>query len=216
MTPRFATASLLVAAALMAASCQSTDHGASTGSTITKASEELSRAAQELDATVASLNAMVETPAADLTTQRSAFEDALDDLESTVKSMNTTSAEMNQRGDMFLAEWDNRVRSIQNEDIRETSADRREAVEAGFTKAKKDYAETKADLEPILRDLSDIRTALRSDLTMNGIGAMKSECKKIGKDAASVSKDMRELSKKLSDVATEFNRNGPPAAEPEK
>jgi predicted nucleic acid-binding Zn-ribbon protein len=213
MNPRFATASLLALTALVSTACKSSDQGATTGTTITTASEQLAKAATQLDATVASLHSIVETPAADLTVQRSAFEDSLDDLESTIKSMHSTSADMTTNGDLFLAEWDNRIRTIQNEDIREKSEDRRKAVEAGFTKAKKKYGECKTELEPIMRDLSDIRTALKSDLTMHGIDALKPEVKRISKDSKSVSEDLRELSKQFSDVAVEFNRNGPPPPE---
>jgi chromosome segregation ATPase len=214
MKLHFSSASLLVLAALLSPACKSADKGSTTGDRITTTSSKLDLGARQLESTVAALDALIQHPAPDLKPQRTAYEDALDDFSSTVKELKDSAAGMMKDGDAFMVEWDQQVKTIQNEDIREQSDDRRKAVEASFSKAKNEYGETKGDLDPLMQNLEDIRTALKADLTMNGIKSLESPAKKVRKQADSVGKSMKELSQRFAELSVEFSRNGPPETKP--
>jgi uncharacterized protein YukE len=161
---------------------------------------------------MAALHDLVDHPAADMTVQRSAYEKSLAELESTAKEVSSTSAEMQAKGQAYFAQWDQQVASIQNEDIREQSADRRKTIEATFTKVRKDYEDTKESFDPVLNDLRDIRTALKADLTMKGVDGLKSTVKKVDKNANKSKENMKDLSEQFRALGVNLSRNGPPPA----
>lgn len=205
-------AALALCASLALFACKSSDSGADTGSSITKAADQIDLGLKQIDATMASLHDLVDRPAADLTVQRSAFEKNLGELETTAKDLSETSADMQAKGSAYFAQWEQQVASIQNEDIREQSADRRKTIEASFSKVRKEYEESKESFDPLLNDLRDIRTALRADLTLNGIDSMKSTVKKVDKNANKSKDNLKDLSEQFRELGVNLSRNGPPPA----
>ncbi len=212
MNFRSKNAALAVCASLALFACKSSDSGADTGSSITKASAQIDLGIQQLDATVAALHDLVDHPAPDLTTQRSAYEKSLSALEATANDVSATSAEMQAKGQAYFAQWDQQVATIQNEDIREQSTDRRKTIEASFTKVRKEYDESRGSFDAVLSDLRDIRTALRADLTLNGIDALKSTVKKVDKNANKTKDSLKDLSEQFRELGVDLSRSGPPPA----
>jgi methyl-accepting chemotaxis protein len=209
---RSTSAALALCASLALFACKSSDSGQDTGSSITKAADQIDLGIKQLEATMLSLHDLTDRPAADLTVQRSAFEKNLSELEGTAKEVSETSAEMQAKGQAYFAQWEQQVASIQNEDIREQSADRRKTIEATFTKVRKEYEESKESFDPVLNDLRDIRTALRADLTLNGIDSLKSTVKKVDKNANKAKDNLRDLSEQFRELGVNLSRNGPPPA----
>ena len=197
---------------LVLGACKSSDKGASTGASITKAADQIERGITELDATVAALHAMVETPAEDLTQQRKTFEKALSSLESTAESVGKMASSMDAKGQAYFAEWDQQLASIQNEDIRERSSERRKAIEASFSKLQKQYGEAKGAFQPLLANLRDIRTALKADLTLPGIDALKPVVKTVDKEKGSVEKELKDLVDGFRELGVDLSRSGPKPA----
>ncbi|HEX6885799.1 MAG TPA: DUF2959 family protein [Planctomycetota bacterium] len=202
---------LLPLALLAAPACKSSDKGASTGATITKAADQIQRGIEQLDATVAALHDLVEKPAPDLKPQQKAYEKALASLESTAESLSKTAASMDTRGQAYFAEWDTQLAAIQNEDIRERSADRKKSIEASFSKLQKQYGEARDAFRPLLDNLRDVRTALKADLTLAGIDTLKPVVKKVDKEKGSVEKELKEVGEQFRELGVDLSRSGPPA-----
>jgi chromosome segregation ATPase len=208
------TCSLALAAALALFACQSPDKGQTTGASITKNAGLIERGMHELDAVVASLHELVDTPAADLAGQRKAFEKALADVETTSTQVSETAAKMSASGQAYFRDWDAQLATIQNEDIRARSAERKQAIEASFTDLQGEYGEAKSAFEPLLSNLRDIRAALRSDLTLEGLDALKPAVKQVDKQTATVREKLQDLSADFRALGVGMSQTGPPPANP--
>jgi uncharacterized phage infection (PIP) family protein YhgE len=209
-----------IALALLASACQSSSggKGEATGKNVTKAADEIQLGIGHLDATLAALNGLVNEPAPDLGTQFKAFSKHLDQLDATAKKVRETAASMDAKGKAYFADWDTQIAIIQNEDIRERSADRRKAVEAAFSKIQGEYGEARDTFRPLMNDLLDIRTALAADLTMDGVSAIKKSVKKVSGEAEDVKENLQELADGFRKLGVSLSKSGPPkpAPEPEK
>jgi chromosome segregation ATPase len=193
--------------------CKTTDKSAATGESITKAADQIERGIQELDATVAALHDLTEKPA-DMAAQRKTFEKALGAAEKTAASVSETAADLSAKGQAYFQEWDLQLASIQNEDIRERSADRRKAIEASFSELQEQHGEAKTAFEPLLSDLRDMRTALKADLTLEGVDALKPEVKDIDKEAKSVREELTDLAEHFRELGVGLKAATPPPAPP--
>lgn len=207
--------SALVLVLLAGAACKSStaDQGAAAGKNITKAAEGIERGIAELDATVSSLNALVNQPAADLGPQYKAFAKNLENLESTAKTVAKVSAEMSAKGKEYFTKWDEQIAAIQNEDIRERSAERREKVSKALSEIQEQYAEAKEEFKPLLSDLQDINTALEVELTMDSLEGLKDNVEKVTDSADDAKETLQELAQNFRDLGVRLSKAGPAPAE---
>jgi chromosome segregation ATPase len=194
----------LVALGLFA--CKSSDKGAATGESVTKAANQIDQGILELDATIASLHTLVDQPTGDLTAHRKAFEKELSKLEDTAEDLAGTATAMKERGQAYFAHWKEQLATIQNEDLRERSEERREEIESKLNELQTDYQEAKGAFEPLLANLRDIRTALKADSTVGGIDAIAPAVKSADKDAGKVSKEMRDLAEGFRELGVNLSR----------
>ena len=206
-----------LAVALLAGACASTagDKGAATGKNITRAADEIRVGMGQLDATLAALTKLVNEPGADLAPQFKEFSKNLDQLEATAKNVREATSAMEANGKAYFAEWDAQIAAIQNEDIRERSAERRQAVEASLSEIKEDYQSARDTFQPLMNDLKDIRTALEADLTMNGLDAVKKTVKKTNSSAEDLKESLQELAEGFRKVGVSLSKAGP-LPQPEK
>jgi chromosome segregation ATPase len=214
MKPRPLTLALLPALAALA--CKSADKGGETGESITKAADQIELCTQQLDATVAALHAIVDKPATDLTAQRKTYEKALSSLEGTAADLRATAEKMRERGKAYFAEWDQQLASIQNEDIGCAAPTGRKEIEANFSKLQDEYGEAKGSVEPLLADLSDVRTVLKADTTMAGIDGLKPTVKKVDKESGTVGKALKDLGERFRQLGVSLSRSGPKPPEAQK
>lgn len=202
--------------AFLAGACQSSSKGDATSKNVTKAADGIQLGIGQLDATLAALNGLVNEPGADLGPQFKAFSKSLDTLDSTAKKVRDAAASMDAKGKAYFAEWDTQIAAIQNEDIRERSAERRKAVEANFTEIQGEYGKSRDAFRPLMNDLLDIRTALDADLTMNGLGAVKKTVKRVSKEAEDVKETLQELAESFREMGVSMSKAGPAQPAPEK
>ena len=200
-----------LAIALLTVACQSTanEQGAATGANVTQVANELQAGIGHLDAAMAALTSLVNEPAADLSPQYDAFSDHLGQLEATSKKLRESTAGMQEKGKAYFTDWDARIAAIQNEDLREESADRRKAVEKEFTAIREDYTEARESFDPLLADLIDIRTALGTDLTLEGLDAVKKIVGKVNGRAKDCKEDLQDLADSFREVGVKMSTSGP-------
>ncbi len=210
---RFAPFALALVPALVA--CSSTDKGASAGKTVAQAATQVDLGITQLDATLAALEALVQKPAPDLTAQYKTFTKSLGQLESTAKEVSELAAKIDAKGQAYFTEWDTQIAAVQNESIRERSAERRQAVSASFTKLQEEYGEVKGEFKPLLDNLRDVRTVLGTDLTMEGLKTIEDTVEDLADDAKDVKESLHELSKSFHTLGVRLERAGP-APEPAK
>lgn len=216
---RFASLTVSLAAlaigALAACSTTNSDKGASTGTTVEQAANQVGNCITHLDATLASLKEMVERPAPDLSTQFKTYSSNLKNLESSAGKVRDLATEMGIKSQQYFAAWDTQIADIENEDIRERSAERRKTIEENFTKIQKEYSEVRGEFKPLLSDLQDVRTALSNDLTMEGLKSIDKTVKGIAGKADDVKESLQELEKRFRDVGVKLSNAGPALPPPQ-
>ena len=188
----------------------------STGENINKAADVIQLGVTQLDATVTALNDLVHKPAHDLGPQFKTFSKNLDQLDSTAKAVRSAAGSMDEKGKAYFADWDKQIAAIQNEDIKNRSSERRQAVEASLSKLQGDYGAARDTFRPLMTDLLDIRTALGSDLTLGGIDAIKNTVEKVGKEAGPVKETLTKVAEEFRKLGVGMSKLGPPPAEPKK
>ena len=186
----------LAAAVLLMTGCASTtgyDKAADTSTSLEKTAQNIHKGNGQIDAVLFALSSLVNSPAADIKPQFDKFNTAVEKLESLSNDVNTQAASMQTQGADYFRSWDTELAKIQNEDIRSRSSDRKNAVAARFDKVRVSYVQTKAAFIPFMSDLKDIRTALATDLTADGIASVKSFANKANKNSTPLRESLTDL-----------------------
>src|SRR5262245_11464714 len=155
------------------------------------------------------LHGLVNEPATDLEPQFKAFSKGVDQLDATAKKVRDAAAGMDEKGKAYFADWDAQIAGIQNEDIRAGSAERKEAVEANFKDIQAEYGKSRDSFKPLMTNLMDIRTALKADLTMNGLAAIKKSVKTVNGQAEDVKESLVKLEKSFREMGVKMSNAGP-------
>ncbi len=142
--------------------------------TISKAAQEIHKGNGQIDAVLFALTGLVNTPNADLKPQFTRFDSELRKLESLSDEVNDRCEDMQSQGADYFRDWDADLAKIKNENIRNSSSNRKDFVASRFERVRLNYVKTKAAFRPFLSDLQDIRTSLATDLTPGGVASIKS------------------------------------------
>jgi len=209
-----AFSALTLALSLLAACNSTSDKGASTGKTVDQAAAEIGQTITHLDATLVALKDLVKNPAADLTAQSKLFTKSLGSLESSAKKVAELASEIDTKSQDYFAQWDTQIASVQNEDIRERTAERRETVSKNFQKLKEEYVDVREGFKPLLDDLRDVRTFLANDLTVDGLKTIKGTVEDIADESGDVRESLDELHKRFQELGVKLSRANPAAVVP--
>lgn len=129
---------------------------------------------QQLQATITALNDLVNQPATNAEPQFLNFTQALNRLSASAKSADDEVKRIKSNRAAYFATWDNEIRNIQDPVTQSVSKAREADVRSMFDATLRAYDETRQNLQPLISYLQDIRKALSTDLTRNGLSAIKS------------------------------------------
>jgi hypothetical protein len=128
---------------------------------------------QSLTGTMSTLNDLVDKPGADLKPQFQSFSAALDSLVAARKRGEAARDHLVRSSAAFFAGWDKQLTTITNTDIRSRSEARKADVSKQCDAANTHCVEAQDGLRSLIGYLQDIRRALSTDLTRNGVQAVK-------------------------------------------
>ena len=204
--------SLVVTAAVFAAGCASTGYkkADATASYLESTADRIDKGAVQIDSATAALTELVSQPEADLAGQFKKYSSAVSGLESVAKDVASRATKIQQLGATYFQQWDEQLAMIQNEDIRNNSAERKAAVIKQFDQVKTSYDEARSAFNPLLADLRDIRTALSTDLTPAGVSAINKSMTKVNEHAAKVRKSLGDLAVQFKDLGKSLETPTPP------
>ncbi len=157
--------------------------GAQTASGLKASAERIEAARAKVDDLLTSLNDLSTNPAPDLRPQYTRFSAAVDEVESMAKAVAKSAEDMTAKGQAFFDEWDKKLATIKNEDIKARSTQRKEAVVASLESVKAGFQQARATFQPYMSDLKDIQAALKIDLTKAGLESVKPDIAKANQDA---------------------------------
>jgi hypothetical protein len=211
---RTALAAAAIAAATCFTGCGTTagyQQADKTGAGIAGFRQEIVKAKQAVDDTVGALGQVAVT--AD-TNPRAAFQQfskSLANLETAAAKAQKRGAEMKARGQAYFAEWEKQMAQLQNPEIRALAAKQKAKLQTTFESIKKYTEPLKAQFDPWLADLKDLRTYLNNDLTVTGVDAAKKLFAKAEGEGMEVQKSMDALVAELNTVAATLTpANVPP------
>jgi hypothetical protein len=201
---RITTTAVTAFAALLLAGCSSTTgykRADKTGAGIAEFREEVAKASAAVNDTVKALDEVAVT--AD-TNPRKAFErytKSLSNLESAADKARKRAREMREQGQAYFANWEKQMEQVQNPEIRALAAKRRAELQTTFDNIKKYTEPLKAQFDPWLSDLRDLRAYLGNDLTVTGVDAAKKLFARTQSEGLEVQKSMDALVAELNTVA---------------
>jgi len=158
-----------------------------------------------LDSTLAALNDLVNKPPVDLRFQFQQFSNNLDQLIAAARRNDVSARRLGERIGAYFESWDKELVGMNYEAIRTRSEARKAEVTGQFDSVYGRYHETQAAVRPLVDYLADIRKALKTDLTLNGLEAMKSAVTNANANAAKVQTALAKLAPDLSASGTQMS-----------
>lgn len=133
----------------------------------------------QIEKTVGALNELMSKPQADLSTQYQSYTHELGILEDKLGQAREQRAltETVVR-EQFMA-WDENLKKLKSEQTQASAAERRAATDRTYSSIQQKIAELKKEWTPFSTDLTDIREYLKSDLSKDGLQAMKPTAQRV-------------------------------------
>lgn len=167
--------------------CQTTgvDKADKTVQAMDKQFATIKNASDLITAATNSLNELVEE-GGDMKVEFKAFDKDVKNLISLRDRFRKLENNINSSKSAFTDDWAERQLTIENDELRNRSIERRAEVIAEFDEVNNLIAETKEKFEPWLQKVIDVRTYLENDLNPNGVDSIKDVAPRITKDAKPV------------------------------
>jgi hypothetical protein len=209
----FALHLMLVTLLAVVAGCKTSNYetGNATAGVLKASAGKLQTAKGQVDSTLTALNDLVDSPT-NLPAQYKRYSDAVAGLQSSAKDVAAEITDMRTEGDAYFQAWDQQAAQIKNVDIKTRSMSRKKEVLDRFTKVKLSYTQVSDAYHPFMSDLQDIQTALGTDLTADGITAIKGPAQKANEDAIPLKKAGDDMSADLKDLGTAMYSSVPAPA----
>ena len=200
----FATRNLALAALLLAAAgCGTTSGYKQADKTGERINTFRNDVAQVKGAVEGSLKALAALEASASTDPRKAYEayaKSVDKVEAASETAKKNAEKMQAQGAEYFKEWETQLASVKSEEIRKLAMERRAKLQETFGSIKTAAQDAKQSLPPFLSDLKDLRTALGSDITVQGIDAAKGTLQKTRAAGNEVQKHLDTLVAELNTV----------------
>jgi hypothetical protein len=160
-------------------------------------------APDRITAVTDSLNELIKE-GGDMRAEFKAFDKSVNKLISQRDRFRKLKANVDSSKNSFVEAWAERQATITNDELRNRSEERRSEVIARFEEVNALVARAKAELEPWLQEIIDIRTYLESDLNPGGIASIADLIPKISRNAGPVKSKLNELITELDKLRIEM------------
>src|SRR5262245_9544576 len=195
--------------------CKSTgvDQSEATAQSMRDLKQALADAPTKITAVSSSLQDIAEN-GADMKAAFATFSQNVDVLIAHRDRVRSLRAEVDANRDTFTQAWEKRTAGIEDASLKQRSMERREAVLTKFDALKQTADAGKAEFEPWMKLVVDVRTYLEHDLNPGGVASVDDKIKEISNTAASVNNKITTVVSGLDDMAKAIAATRPPAPEP--
>jgi hypothetical protein len=169
---RFLAPVAVIAALTLAACASQIDRKQEAAQSARDVSGDIRSTNDQIDATLASLNNLMAADAAQLQPAFDQYGKDVDRMQLQARRIHADAADMRKQSETYLANWEKQRKEIQNPELRATSEQRRQSVMGRFQNVHTSYESARTSLDEFIRNLEDVRTALRNDLTARGVAAV--------------------------------------------
>jgi len=143
-------------------------------------------------------------PGVELRPQLEKFKAELAKMEQKAVSARERADAMKSKGQAFFDEWEQQVKSIQNEGIRKEAAGRLAKRKKSYNKILTTMQEAKTQLVPFMSDLNDIKKLLDSELTAGSVASAKMIIRQANWHGEDVTESLTDVEKELDRVSAEL------------
>ena len=140
----------------------------------------------------------------DLRPQFEKYKAELAKMEEQAKNARTRADAMREKGAAFFSEWEQQVKSIQNEDIRKEAGKRMNKRKKSYDKILAAMQEAREQLVPFMSDLNDVRKLLDSELDAKAVNSTKSLIRQSNWHGEDVRESLTDVEKELDRVSAEL------------
>ncbi len=147
------------------------------------------------------LDAVVAAAGTDPRKPYEAFAKSVDRVESARNTARKDAEKMRERAAAYFGHWEAQMESVQSEDVKKMSSERKAKLQESFEGIKNAAEDSKQSFPAFLSDLKDLRTALGSDLTAQGMDAAKGIIQKTKNSGAQAQQDLDKLIAEMNSVA---------------
>ena len=163
---------------------------------------ELAAAKDQLDTSVGALDNVVS--AADASEPYEEFVNALAAMEGQADTIRAQTEAVRSSGATYFAEWEAKLASFTNEDIRKLSETRRADLMSTYDEINAVSEKTKEAYEPLMADLNDIKQYLGVDLSAASVSGIGEQVKKVKGEAAKVQESIDVLVQALDQLSSKL------------
>ena len=196
-----------VACVLTVAGCATTGYQRANkaGAGMTALRQELMFGRQQVTRTLNALNGLVGSEVGDLLPKYKAFESEVARLNKSGNNASWLAAVMRSNTAAYFEQWGKEIETIQNPQVRAESAKRRSETMRSYQQIEGPAREAAAAYDPLLRDLRDIQSHLKQDLTARGIAGARGFVSTATQDAAALQQKIGAVVGELDRIASELN-----------
>jgi hypothetical protein len=194
-----------VLAVLAGCASSSYDKGAATSDALSSTADAVAQTSTSVNGVLAALNNLTFRSSGDLRGQYDALVSASKDLDSSMKTLDSKVVSLKETADSYLSDWTNKMASIQNEELRKRSADRKAEVEGKISEVQDSYQGVHSSLTPFTSDVKDIETYLGTDLTTGGLATIKDIVSKTKVDAVPLRDSIKKLQGSFASLSTSLS-----------
>lgn len=172
-----------------------------TGAGIAEFREEVTRAGAAVNDTVRTLDDVAATADTNPRKAFEAFSKSVTQLDAAATKAKKSGQDIQEQGQAYFKQWEQQMAQVKNPEIRNLATQRRAKLQATFDNIKKYTEPLKAQFDPWMSDLKDLRTYLSNDLTVTGVDTAKSLFAKTQAGGMEVQKSMDFLVAELNTIA---------------
>jgi len=196
---------------LLIAGCASTKNykqAEDTSHSLEKTAQVINKSNAQIGVVTRVLGSLVESPASDVKLQFKKFDSELTKLDSLASDVYAQSTTIQAEGNKYFRSWDEELATIKNEKIRSRSTERRKTMAGRFEEVRVSYETAKGEFSLFVFNLKDIRTALATDLTAEGLKSVndvtvdsEDSARQLHKTLGRLEVDFKDLSASMSTAA---------------
>jgi hypothetical protein len=178
------------------------ERASETGSGIETLKTELAEAKNQLDASVSALDKVV--TAQDPADPYEDFVEALADMEGQADTIRAQAEDVRSAGDSYFAEWEKKLASLKNDELRAKSEQRRTELVKSYDAINTTSQKTKDAYQPLMAQLNYIKDYLGLDLSPASIAGIGDQVKRVRDDAGKVKVSIDELVAALEQLSSQL------------
>jgi hypothetical protein len=178
------------------------DKGADTAAALQSSADKITETSTRVTDTLGALNDLTFKSQGDLRDQFDTFSSSVKKLDSTTADLDDEIATMRNKAQAYMDSWDSQMTNIQNADLRQRSAERKDEVTTKLKSVGDSYDGVKSSFQSFTQDLKDIQTYLGTDLTTSGVASIKDVVAKTKRDAVPLRDSIKKLQSDFSGLSS--------------